>query len=420
MYALIVSAVFPPEPVVSAQTSAQIVDALVRRQHQVTVIAPFPSKPAGKLYPGYRRRLFQREGAPQGFDVIRCFSTLAPESRLRTRLVENLTFGMTSSWAVLRAKRPDVIYANSWPIIATGLLALTARLYKIPLVISVQDVYPESIISQQRAQANGWPVRLMRRMDTAIARSCHAIIVIADRFACLYRNDRRVPSERVHCIPNWIDSQSVVVDDPRAAQFRERLGIPPQAVVVAYGGNVGMAAGVETVVESFSGQKDTNDLYLVIAGEGSQLTACQMLAVKTNNPRIKFYTPWPKDETSMLLSAADVLILPTRGQQSLASVPSKLITYMLAARPVIALALRGSDVAEVIGQSGCGWLVEPDQPAQLAAKLREVMSLPTEERAKRGQAGRDYALKHFTQETCVPEIIQIIENAVMHPGQATA
>ena len=52
MYALIVSAVFPPEPVVSAQTSAQIVDALVRRQHQVTVIAPFPSKPAGKLYQG--------------------------------------------------------------------------------------------------------------------------------------------------------------------------------------------------------------------------------------------------------------------------------------------------------------------------------------------------------------------------------
>ena len=58
------------------------------------------------------------------------------------------------------------------------------------------------------------------------------------------------------------------------------------------------------------------------------------------------------------------MILPTRGQQSLASVPSKLIAYMLAARPVIALALPHSDLAQVIEESHCGWVVPPDQPVQ--------------------------------------------------------
>ena len=56
------------------------------------------------------------------------------------------------------------------------------------------------------------------------------------------------------------------------------------------------------------------------------------------NPRIRFYSPWPAAETSPALSAADILILPTQGRQSSASIPSKLIAYMLASRPVLALA----------------------------------------------------------------------------------
>ena len=77
----------------------------------------------------------------------------------------------------------------------------------------------------------------------------------------------------------------------------------------------------------------------------------------------------------MILGAADVLILPTRVRQSLVSVPSKLMSYMLAARPVIALALPQSDLAEVVERSGCGWIVEPDQPERLAALVSEVMLL---------------------------------------------
>ena len=72
MNVVIVSAVFPPEPVVTAQTSFQIADALFHFGHQVTVLAPFPNRPDGRLFKGYRRSLYRRES--MGFSVIRCFS----------------------------------------------------------------------------------------------------------------------------------------------------------------------------------------------------------------------------------------------------------------------------------------------------------------------------------------------------------
>ena len=72
---------------------------------------------------------------------------------------------------------------------------------------------------------------------------------------------------------------------------------------------------------------------------------------------IFFHTPWLKEETAQVLKTPDVLILPTRGNQSAASVPSKLISYLFAAKPVIALANEDSDVADVIRKANCGWVM---------------------------------------------------------------
>lgn len=96
MRVLIVSAVFPPEPVVSSQTSAQIAQALVERGHDVTVIMAFPNRPAGKLFSGYSRRLFQHKKSHAGVELVRCSSFLSPKSRMANRFLENISFGFTA------------------------------------------------------------------------------------------------------------------------------------------------------------------------------------------------------------------------------------------------------------------------------------------------------------------------------------
>jgi glycosyltransferase involved in cell wall biosynthesis len=411
MHILIVCPVFPPEPVVSSQTTAQIAEGLVQCGHVVTVITAFPTRPAGRLYQGYSRKLFERQSMRNGIEIIRCFSFLSSDSSMSSRFLENISFGLTGGWATLVSRRPDVIYANTWPIFATAILSLVARIRGIPLVVNIQDVYPESLVSQKRIKSDGMLTRLMRWVDGLIARGSQGIIVISGSFAKIYRDNRGVSSDRLHIIPNWLDSQAVVPSASRDNLFRATRNIAHNAFVGLYGGNIGAAAGVETIIECFRTLKEIENLYLAIAGEGSRLKACQLLAKEIGCPRIIFHTPWPKDETSVLLNAADVLILPTRHNQSLVSVPSKLISYMLAARPVIAMASAQSDLGKIIDRSGCGWVIQPDNPVLLAEKIREVLAMPSAERVRRGQAGRTYALNNLTSEVCLPKVINILEQA---------
>ena len=356
-------------------------------------------------------KLYHREKLADNLIIVRCFSFLSPHSSMLSRFLENISFGVTSGWAILMSKHPTVIYANTWPIFATGILAGVARLRHIPVVMSIQDVYPESLSAQGRIRESDWLARLLRWLDGRIVGSVKTVVVPAPSFKHIYQQTRGVSPHRICLVYNWFDVQSVVPDAGKGGWFRAKLKIPDTATVVLYGGNIGAGAGVETVLDKLGQLMDLLNAYLVIAGDGSSLSACREKASQIGNPRILFYSPWPPDETTAALSAADVLVLPTRGKQSLVSIPSKLITYLLAGQPIIALAQRDSDLATLLTQSSGGWWIEPDQPAALAAAIQRAIRLTSVERTRIGQSGRRFALENFSQATCLPRIIELIEQA---------
>jgi glycosyltransferase involved in cell wall biosynthesis len=405
---VIVSCVFPPEPVVSSRTSFDVARELAARGHEVAVIAPFPNRPAGRIYAGFRRRFFRRESAPEGFRIIRCASFFSRRSSIFSRLAENASFGLMSSLVLLFRRKPAVVYANTWPIFAAGMTALVSRLRRIPLVLSVQDLYPESLTSQRR-RGSGVVARILLSLDRWISRGAAAVVVISPRFAEHYLRTRGIDSARVHVVPNWLPANGTEELPGDGQACRDRNGVPVDAFLLTYGGNVGVAAGVETVIEAFRHLGGRPDIHLLVAGDGTSLAECRRLASATAPGRIHFQQSW--NGTMDVLHAADAVVLPTRSAQSMASVPSKLISYLLAGRPVIAAALRDSDTAAAVLASGAGVVVEPDDPLALAAAIREVAELPREERTRMGAAARVWAMANMTSEVCLPPLITIVESA---------
>jgi colanic acid biosynthesis glycosyl transferase WcaI len=418
MKCLIVSAVFPPEPVVTAQTSFQIADELFRHGHQVTVLAPFPSRPDGELFKGYRRSLYRREN--MGFSVIRCFSFLSRKSTMASRLSENIGFAITSSIRVLFAPRPDIIYMNSWVIFGSGLVSAAAWIRGIPVAMSVQDVYPESLSQQKRIDPRSPLFKILRALDTRIARSAKALIVISDRFRETYTSDRGVPADRVHVLQNWGETSAPNVDARGAYALRQKYGILDHTTLAVYGGNIGAAAGVQTAIKAFEYLWNDENICMLIAGAGSCLQACQALVEKKGlQDRVFFHTPWAKKDTGIVLGAADVLLLPTQGEQSLVSVPSKLIAYMLSGRPVLAMVLGDSDTAKLIIGAKAGWVIPPDDPAGAAAALKVIAASSREDLRAAGTRGLDYALRHLTREANLPKMIQLLLQ-LAKPGPRSA
>jgi len=246
-------------------------------------------------------------------------------------------------------------------------------------------------------------------VDSWIAHTSRAIIVISDRFAGLYRQQRGVAPERVHVVPNWADDRALPVMSG-GDEIRAEMDIPREACLLVYGGNVGVAAGVEGIIHVFANwPTDEPRPYFLIAGAGPCVDSCRLAAAQIEGDLVRFYTPWPAEKTGAVYEAADILILPTQGQQSLVSVPSKLIYYMLAGRPVIAQAVPGSDLAQTIEKAGCGWVIEPNDSEALATMIRKAMALPAHKRFELGNAGRLYALHHLTRSVCLPRVVSLLE-----------
>ncbi len=308
-------------------------------------------------------------------------------------------------------RRPDVIYTNTWPIFASGIAALVAWLRRVPMVVSVQDVYPESLFSLGRLRKESILARLLRFVDIRIAHLASGVIVISRGVERIYLSDRGIPAERLHLIANWRESEGPP-DAEAVRRRRDGWGIGPAAFLFLFAGNVAAACGIEDVIEAISSLPPKPFAQLVVAGSGSALEKCRNIARREGCERAVFCGSFPAQETSPILSAADVLILPTQGDQSLVSMPSKLISYMLAARPVLAVARSESDLAKVVNESGCGWVVEPGDAGLLARQMSLVAASDRSILARMGLLGRKYALAHFSTEACLPRVIGVLEQAM--------
>jgi len=304
--------------------------------------------------------------------------------------------------------RPDVIYANTWPITATALLAGVAAIRRIPLVMNVQDLYPESLISQGQIRDHGIVAKAMYWLDGLVGRAAKVVIVISEPLRERYLQSRAL-AHNVRIIRNWVD-RDVIDMSAEVVDVRYRAGIPEGAFVAAYGGNIGYGADVEGLIEAFS-EIGTKHVFLVVAGDGPRLRKCRRLVNGQGTQAVVFWSPWAEADTSIVLRGADVLVLPTRGKQTDASVPSKLMTYMLAGRPIIAQAVPGSETARVVNECNCGWVVKPDDVHGLSAAISEASNTPDNERKALGQRARAYALANFTTDACLPQVIETIEQA---------
>jgi glycosyltransferase involved in cell wall biosynthesis len=123
---------------------------------------------------------------------------------------------------------------------------------------------------------------------------------------------------------------------------------------------------------------------------------------------IEFW-PVPDGQVPVTQNKADILLLPIKKGAASTSIPSKLPAYMFSAKPIIATVDHDSDTAKAIREAGCGWVIEPENPAALAALMQEITTMPKEKLHSMGMNGREYALKHFSKQANLAKLMAVIE-----------
>jgi colanic acid biosynthesis glycosyl transferase WcaI len=295
-------------------------------------------------------------------------------------------------WRSLRARRrPDLVMIIAPPFLG-GLLGLfQGWRWRVPVIYHVQDLQIDAAIElgmlpRRIAGLLGWLERFMlARVD----------LITAVSLGMARRLREKGPTRRpVALFRNWADVEAV--DPGRGAnRFRAAWELRSDDVVIAYSGNLGRKQGVEVLLHAFAQLVDRPRCQLVIAGEGAERSELEALAARLGLARLRFLPLAPREALGEFLSAADIHCIPQRRAAADLVMPSKLPNIMAVARPLVVTAMPGTELAEVVQAAGCGLVVEPEDPGKLAQALRALVD-DAALRTHRGEAGRAYAVRHFT------------------------
>ncbi len=395
MRILILSQWYPPEPM---KLLSDMTETLKAKGHDVVVLTGFPNWPEGKVYPGYKIKLWQKE-IIGGVPVIRI--PLYPnhsQSKIR-RSLNYLSFIMSACMlGFLLIRRPDVIHAIQPPTTCFPAWFLS-RLWRVPFTYEVQDMWPETLRATGMVNNQEILYAVSRYCDWSYARAS-AIRVISPGFRDNLIAKGLAPG-KIHLISNWVDTD-FYKPRPPDINLSERFDFKGRFNIL-YAGTIGLAQGLETILEAANLVKDLHGIQFVFAGDGLVLSSLKEYAASHEINNVKFLGRQPMKIMPELYELADVLLVHLKDDPLFSmTIPHKTLTYLSSGKPLLA-AVKG-DVANIIGSNNAGLTCAPGRPEDLAVRVRELYNMSLEDRKKLGENGRRAACDLYCREKVLDKI----------------
>ena len=391
---LVATALFPPEPVVSANLSYDIALEL-SSENDVVVVSPNPTRPYGIKFD-------QKNNPKYPFNHIVLDSYVCPESKVFGRLRESYSFGKRLRIYIEdNHKKISIIYANVWPLFAQKYLAEVASKFKIPFILHVQDVYPESL-SKKLGIFGGLIDKCFLPMDRKNLHAASQVVTISNQMKNYLAQTRDVDGSKISIIRNWQNDSSFI-------RFQRDDGFHKNdKFCFLYLGTINQTASVDLLIHAF-GKSNLTDACLIIAGDGANKQRCIQLA-EGYACDIRFMNASP-DEVPEVQSRADVLLLPLKKGIAGTALPSKMTAYMFSGKPILASIDRDSEAANIIEKNTCGWVVDPENEQQLIDSMTRALTTDGSFLKKMGENSLKYATTHLSKKSNLRALISIIEEA---------
>jgi glycosyltransferase involved in cell wall biosynthesis len=381
----------------------ELVTRLQEEQVHVCVLTGKPNYPEGKIFPGYRAMGIQHEHYA-GAEVVRV--PLIPRSsgslvQLALNYLSFIISGCLVAPLALRGRKCDVIfvYAPS-PLLQTLPALLVARLKRVPLIVWVQDLWPDSL-SATGVVSNRWVLRTVEAVVRYIYRRADSILIQSEAFRDSVARLTNEPG-KIRYFPNTTDlpGDSVQVDVNNLAATEIRRGFS-----VVFAGNIGKAQSMETIVKAAECLRSHVDIKFFIVGGGSEEAWLREEIRRRNLPNVILIGRLAIDAMPAIYDAASALLVTLGDSPALAAtIPSKLQAYLAAGKPVIA-SMNGEG-ARVISDAEAGIACPAKDFEALAAAVLRLQSLAPEERSRLGANGRRYFSEQFNSAKWVRELVE--------------
>ncbi len=384
---------FPPEVRSAAHLFYELAREFQRRQHEVAVITKAPRRYVANGDGGSITLGWEDVG---GVPTLRVRGFPIPGYHPIVRGLDHLTLGWSFGRACRRWPSADVILVYSPPLPLASAGAKYARRFRVPLVLNVQDLYPQTAIDLKLLR-NRLAIRLAEGMEGLAYQRAERIVVHSPGNREFLIKHKGIPGDRVRVIFNWVDTEAIR-PSPRENSFRAQHTLTGK-FVVSYAGLMGYAQDLGDIIECAELTRNDGDIVYLLVGEGVLEKRWREMVAARELRSVRFLPLQSKGQYAELLAASDVCLVPLHAQLRTPVVPGKLQSIMASGRPAITIVNPSGDTPKLLRESGGGVSVLPGQPQALCEALLWLKSHPEFGR-EMGERGRRFAEDHFAVTRC--------------------
>ena len=409
MHVLFLTDNFPPEVNAPASRTAEHCKEWVRRGHRVTVITCVPNFPKGKIFKGYRNRLWQRQTL-DGIEVIRVWTYVTANEGFLRRALDYASYMVAATLAAPFVRGVDIVVATSPHFFTACAGWLVSTMKRRPFVFELRDLWPESIRAVG-AMKDGIALRLLEHLELFLYQRANAIVTVTHAFRSILVG-RGVNGDKITVVTNGADLERFA-PRPKDLELVSRLDLENK-IVAGYVGTHGLAHALHTILAAADKMRDSPEAKVIcflLLGDGAAKDELMAEADYRKLDNVLFLDTVPKGEVTRFWSLIDISIIHLKKDPLFTSViPSKLFECMAMGIPVL-MGVEG-ELAHIVEKHRVGLVFEPENAAALVEKTL-MLARDVSLRKSFGEQGVQTA-KLYQRKTLAAAMLKVLEQLTEH------
>lgn len=297
-----------------------------------------------------------------------------------------------------------VIYATP-PITFANVVRFCKKKYGCSSYLMLKDIFPQNAVDIEIIKYNGIMHRFFRKKEKNL-------YLYSDYIGCMSQanidyileNNKYLTNYKVEYFPNTIKILPLK-PKPNNFEIRDKLGIPNDKVVFIFGGNLGIPQGLGFLINCIEELRNYDNAYFLIVGDGTEREKTETLINRLKLDNVLLMQRLPKRDYDKLMLECDVGLVMLDKRFTIPNYPSRILSYMEMALPMLAATDNSSDIKDLLEVAECGlWTYSGDKNnfVEMVKYLCENKEL----RIQMGQSGRRYLEEHFN----VSRSVKILES----------
>lgn len=364
---LILTQYFPPEIGAVPTRLDAMARELLRLGHRVEIVTGMPNYPSGRISPGYRGSFYRRE-VREGIVIHRVWLYPTVGSGIG-RVLNYLSFSVLALYGLLRSERPDYVFVESPPPTLSCPAYLFARLHRIPFILNVADLWPDTLVEMGLLN-KGIALKLLYWLEAWSYRKAACVNAVTEGIRESLLRMKNVPAEKVLFLPNGVDTVRHQ-PCPCDGTLKESLGLAGKKVVL-YSGTLGRAHGLEHVLQAAKILENEQDIHFLFLGDGSERPALEKQQRQLGLRNVTFHDAVSVDQLAPYQSIAECGLVSLRNLTIFEGArPSKMFPILAAGKPLIFCG--SGEGANLIRRAKAGIVLPPENARALAVALPQFL-----------------------------------------------